>query len=73
MENNGTINWMTLEDMKSMSIDKIIELYKDGYRLDEPVLNTLQYECTAPLAGGFMLGLGLGGLITILIIKLSAK
>ncbi len=33
---------LTLENMKNMNIDQIVELYKSGYRIDDPQLKTLQ-------------------------------
>lgn len=61
---------MTLENMRDMPIEDIIILYKDGYRLDESLLKTLQYDCSGPMLGAALLGIGLGGLITALIIKI---
>jgi len=56
-------NIITLEEMKYMSIEEIVILYKDGYRLEEPLLNTLQQGCncrnTALFAGFFGFGLGI--------------
>ena len=63
-------NILTLDIMKNMSIDDIIILYKNGYRLDDSSLKTLQfYDCSGPMLGALILGLGLGGIITTIIIK----
>lgn len=38
---------ITLDDMKNRSIENIIELYRDGYRLGNNDISTLQVTCPA--------------------------
>lgn len=64
---------VTLEDMKDMSIEEIVTLYKYGYRLGESSLKTLQYDCSAPMFGAALVGIGIGGIIVALIIKSAVK
>lgn len=56
-------NILKLEEMRYMSIDKIVELYKDGYILEEPLLNALQQGCdcrnTALFYAFFGFGIGI--------------
>ncbi len=64
---------LTLENMKYMDIDQIVDLYRQGYIPEDVSLNTLQDNCSAPMFGSFLLGMGLGGFITALIIKSVAE
>lgn len=62
LENNKII---TLENMRNMHIDQIVELYKDGYRLqpDQPLLVTLHPCSTISLFAVFIFGAGVGTFI----------
>ena len=52
MTNSKTI---TLENMRDMNIDQIVELYRNGYELSDKTLNTLQDTC--PTTSLIMAGL----------------
>lgn len=64
---------MTLENMRDLSIEEIVRLYNNGYKIQESSLKTLQCNCSGPIFGSFLLGLGVGGLITMFIIKSAIK
>lgn len=71
--NTENVKLMTLEDMSNMPIEEIVRLYKDGYRLDESFLNTLQCDCSTPMLGAGLVGFGLGGLLVAALVKRATK
>lgn len=61
---------ISLENLKNMDIDQIVELYKNGYTLEDPKLTTLQTACsTVDLIRAGAIGFGIGGLFMYVLMK----
>ena len=64
-------NILTLEEMHNMSIDKIVDLYRNGYTIEENVGNLEPKIVSADvsISSGSILLIGAGILAYILLIK----